>query len=52
MAETVISLSMLESVVRDTLNATAARAMAVLEPLRVTINNFPYGTHYLYWVKK
>lgn len=33
--------AMLESMVRDVLNTTAPRAMAVLNPLRVRITNFP-----------
>lgn len=41
MAQTVIDPSMLESCVRDVLNVTAPRAMAVLDPLKVTITNFP-----------
>lgn len=32
---------MLEACVREVLNEQAPRAMAVLEPLRVTITNFP-----------
>lgn len=32
---------MLEACVRDVLNDTAKRAMAVLEPLKVTITNLP-----------
>lgn len=40
-AETVIDVSVLESCVRDVLNVTAPRAMAVLNPLKVRIINFP-----------
>jgi glutaminyl-tRNA synthetase len=43
MAQTVISPLMLESCVRDVLNITASRAMAVLEPLKVTIKNYPFN---------
>ena len=32
---------LLEACVRDVLNDTAPRAMAVLEPLQVVITNFP-----------
>jgi glutaminyl-tRNA synthetase len=32
----------LEACVRDVLNTTAPRAMCVMEPLRVTIVNFPH----------
>ncbi|KAL5013471.1 hypothetical protein ScPMuIL_007741 [Solemya velum] len=41
MAQTVIDPTLLESCVRDVLNVTAPRVMAVLEPLKVTISNFP-----------
>ncbi|KAL3851861.1 hypothetical protein ACJMK2_015562 [Sinanodonta woodiana] len=41
MAQTVIDPSMLEACVRDVLNIQAPRAMAVLDPLKVTITNFP-----------
>nr|XP_006822206.1 PREDICTED: glutamine--tRNA ligase [Saccoglossus kowalevskii] len=41
MAQVTIDPSMLESCVRDVLNNTAKRAMATLEPLKVTITNFP-----------
>lgn len=40
-AQTVIEPHLLEACVRDVLNETAPRAMAVLEPLRVVITNFP-----------
>jgi glutaminyl-tRNA synthetase len=42
MAQTVVSPLMLESTIRDTLNTSAKRAMAVLEPLKVTISNYPH----------
>ncbi|KAK6175326.1 hypothetical protein SNE40_013814 [Patella caerulea] len=41
MAQTVIDPSLLESCIRDVLNVTAPRAMAVFDPLKVTISNFP-----------
>jgi glutaminyl-tRNA synthetase len=41
MAQTTTDLSLLESCVRTVLNLTAPRAMAVLEPLKVTIENYP-----------
>lgn len=41
MAQTTTDVSLLESCVRTVLNLTAPRAMAVLEPLKVTIENFP-----------
>ena len=44
MAQTVLDPSMLEACVRDVLNVTAPRVMAVLDPLKVTISNFP-GDH-------
>ncbi|XP_068758276.1 glutamine--tRNA ligase-like [Montipora capricornis] len=40
MAQTVTDPLLLESCVRDELNVTAPRVMAVLEPLKVTIENF------------
>jgi glutaminyl-tRNA synthetase len=39
----VIDYAMLEYCVRDALNHEAPRAMAVLRPLRVTIENYPEG---------
>jgi glutaminyl-tRNA synthetase len=42
--DTVIQPAVLESCVRDVLNATATRAMAVLQPLEVEIVNFPSTT--------
>ncbi len=39
--DNVIQLAQLEAAVRDELNRTAPRAMAVLEPLRVVIENYP-----------
>ena len=41
MAQTTTDISLLESCVRTVLNLTAPRTMAVLEPLRVTIENYP-----------
>jgi glutaminyl-tRNA synthetase len=41
MAQTHTDLSLLESCVRTVLNLTAPRTMAVLEPLKVTIENYP-----------
>ncbi|XP_070559833.1 glutamine--tRNA ligase-like [Ptychodera flava] len=41
MAQVTIDPSMLESCVRDVLNNTAPRAMAVLSAIKVTITNFP-----------
>jgi glutaminyl-tRNA synthetase len=38
-----IQLAKLEASVRDVLNATSARAMAVLDPLKVVIENYPEG---------
>jgi glutaminyl-tRNA synthetase len=42
MAQAMTDVSLLESCVRTVLNLTAPRAMAVLEPLKVTIENFPF----------
>ena len=41
--DTVIDLSVLESCVREALDKTTRRAMAVLKPLRVIIENYPAG---------
>uniref|UniRef100_A0A3Q2SSW7 Glutamine--tRNA ligase n=1 Tax=Fundulus heteroclitus TaxID=8078 RepID=A0A3Q2SSW7_FUNHE len=43
-SQTTTEPHLLESCVRDVLNDTAPRAMAVLEPLKVTITNLPKGT--------
>lgn len=43
MAQTVLNPIMLESCVREELNNTAVRVMAVLEPLKITISNFPHS---------
>jgi glutaminyl-tRNA synthetase len=42
-ANSMVELGLLEHVVRDDLNQHAARAMAVLDPLRVVIENYPEG---------
>ena len=42
-AYSVVDYGLLESCVRDELNASAPRAMAVLEPLKVIIDNYPEG---------
>jgi len=42
MAQTTLDPSMLDACVRDVLNVTAHRAMAVLEPLKVIITNLPH----------
>lgn len=41
MAQTTMEPHLLEACVRDVLNDTAPRAMAVLEPLQLVITNFP-----------
>ncbi len=41
--ENLIDLSLLEFCVREELNKTAPRVMGVLDPLKVTITNFPEG---------
>jgi len=38
-----IEMAVLESCIREDLNNTAARAMAVLDPLKVVIENYPEG---------
>ena len=42
-ANSVVDFGMVEFSVREDLNARAPRAMAVLEPLKVTIENYPEG---------
>ena len=42
-AYSVVDYGLLESCVRDELNASAPRAMAVLDPLKVIIDNYPEG---------
>lgn len=41
--ENIIELSLLEFCIREDLNKRALRRMAVLDPLKVTIQNFPEG---------
>lgn len=42
-SESIIPMSVLENVLRNDLNATAPRSMAVLEPLKVVLINYPEG---------
>ena len=42
-AYSVVDFAMLESCVRDELNETAPRAMAVINPLKLVIDNYPEG---------
>jgi len=42
-ANSVINIAMLEHVIREELNMTAPRVMAVLDPLKVVITNYPEG---------
>jgi glutaminyl-tRNA synthetase len=42
-ADSRVDVAMFDSAVRETLNKTAARRMAVLRPLKVTIENYPVG---------
>ncbi|MBQ8228421.1 MAG: glutamine--tRNA ligase/YqeY domain fusion protein [Clostridia bacterium] len=42
-ADSVVDFGLLEACVRDNLNANAPRAMAVLRPLKVIIDNYPEG---------
>ncbi|MBQ6624422.1 MAG: glutamine--tRNA ligase/YqeY domain fusion protein [Clostridia bacterium] len=42
-AYSVVDYGLLESCVRDNLNENAPRAMAVLDPLKVVIDNYPEG---------
>ncbi|CAF0746726.1 unnamed protein product [Adineta ricciae] len=41
MSQTVLHPDMLDACVREVLNVTAPRIMAIMEPLKVTITNFP-----------
>ncbi|XP_076392899.1 glutaminyl-tRNA synthetase [Megachile rotundata] len=41
-AQAVVDPAVLEASVRDVLNLTASRHMVVLDPIKVTINNFPH----------
>lgn len=45
--ETTIDMSMLEDELRNDLNIEAKRAMAVLKPLKLVIDNYPEGKHEL-----
>jgi glutaminyl-tRNA synthetase len=42
-ADSIVDIAMLEHSLRDELNKTAPRVMAVLRPLRVVIENYPEG---------
>ena len=42
-AYSVVDMGLLESCVRDELNETAPRAMAVLRPLKLIVDNYPEG---------
>lgn len=48
-AQATMEPHLLEACVRDVLNEQAPRAMAVLEPLKVTITNFPAPQVRLLW---
>ncbi len=41
--DNMVEMGMLEACIRDDLNANAPRAMAVLDPVKVIIENFPEG---------
>src|SRR5690606_8292845 len=42
-SESIISMSVLENALRNDLNVRAPRTMAVLDPLKVVLRNFPAG---------
>ena len=42
-SDNTVEMGVLESCIRDDLNSTAARRMAVLNPLKVVIENYPEG---------
>lgn len=48
-SQTTTEPHLLEACVRDFLNETAPRAMAILEPLKVTITNLPEGSKVCVW---
>lgn len=41
--DNMVEMGVLESCIRDDLNASAPRAMAVLEPIKLVIENYPQG---------
>ncbi len=41
--ESISEIELFESIVRDDLNATSPRAMAVLDPIKVILENYPEG---------
>lgn len=43
--DNVVEMGVLESCIRDDLNAHAPRAMAVLDPVKVVVENYPEGQH-------
>lgn len=43
--ENVVEMGVLESCIREDLNDNAPRAMAVLEPVKLVIENYPEGEH-------
>ena len=43
--DNVIDLSLLEFCIREDLNKTAPRVMAVLDPIKLVISNYPANTH-------
>lgn len=49
-SQTTTEPHLLEACVRDVLNETAPRAMAILEPLKVTITNLPESTKVWTWL--
>ncbi len=44
-AYSTVDIRLLEYCIREELNATAQRRMAVLDPIKVTITNYPEGKH-------
>ncbi|MGV6857482.1 MAG: glutamine--tRNA ligase/YqeY domain fusion protein [bacterium] len=46
-----VEMAMLESCIREELDATAGRRMAVLNPLKITISNYPEGQSEIFTVK-
>ena len=50
-ANATVDLGVLENAVRDDLNASTPRVMAVLEPLKVVIENYPAGKEEMFDVR-
>jgi glutaminyl-tRNA synthetase len=45
-ATIMVEPAMLDACVRDVLNVSAPRTMVVMDPVKVTIENFPFSDHH------